>query len=578
MNTKYNPSKIVNILILWCIYTALYGAISNYGEFKSLAGYMSLFAEVGLDFTCLTLAFFITRKAKLIEKTIFRLVAISFVFAIFSDASYNLILNILGIRNFSLKLESSFDLPFTAFLLLQSIAWSLVFKIIYNESKQHLKILIALPFFLSGAVILLTFLFLPTWQVNPLSVEGIYNISDTLLEVISFGFVVICLFSARDKNITLLASGYLIIIASDFIIRFAEVEKVLFPGSALETTWILGLMLFASGLYKINISNNINIRRSLNKWNSLNVQIGYWIFTSSLCSIFILLLLNYIFSNLDLKGIRDIPATLVVFAVLSSILSHGIASYLIRPFKHLNHIVSTYSQGDLKTPENIKSSPQIEEFIQLEDCLYEGISAIKNRTLIEKSYFESVVNYTNQIRNPVSAIHMLVTDIDELPDEKKSLLIDAANLILSNTDTLIQKMNGLPNKCNKALLNSQQQNHSNLQVIMIDDNKNLAMAWEMDAANFSVPLTTYNDPENFMRDAGGINKEVVLYIDINLSEDMSGIELSKWAYKQGFSNIYLITGENANNFQEMHWIKGVFGKEPPFSSFDLNKHQEDYKK
>jgi hypothetical protein len=561
----FKSFNIVTALILWCVYTIIYGVISNNESTLPISGYLSLFAEMGLDTACAILAYKTIRNLENPEKIIFKLIFVSFILAILSDGSYNIILNIFGIVSFSVMVETIFDLPFTGFLLLQTISWALIFKVTYSENALKLKKLILLPFLLSGAVILLTFFFLPSWKVSPLSIEGIYNITDTFLEVASFGFVVISLFSAKNKNLALLASGYLIIIASDFIIRFAEIEKVLFPGSALETTWVLGLILFFAGLYKIKNLDNFTIKDSLNRWNSLHVQIGYWLFTSSLFSIFILLVLNYVFSNLDLKGIRDIPATLIVFAVVSSIISHVISSYLIKPFGQLNKIVKSYANQDTLTERNINNRSQIEEFIELEGCLYEGLLAIKNRSLIEKSYFKSVLNYTNKIRNPVSAISMLAEDINELPEEKRSLLINAAREINESSKELIEKINQLPKEDEVNSTNNLESTENIPQVIMVDDNVNLSMAWEMDAENNDIKLTTYNHPSDFINNIGNFSSDVNIYIDVNLSEEMNGVELSEWAHKKGFKNLYLITGEDPKQFETITWIKAVYGKNPPFS-------------
>lgn len=551
------------LFALWGIYAITYGVLNIYGKTQAIAGLLSMIAEAGLDLACCILALTLAKKLVNHEKIIFKLVASSFIFAAISDSSYNIILNIFGIRSFSFFIESIFDLPFTAFLLLQTIVWGLIFKVLFQKNNQNFNKLIFLPFLLSGVIIFLTFLLLPSWEVSPLSAEGLYNILDTTLEVISFGFVVIILFSAKGRSLALLASGYLIIIASDFIIRFAEVENVLFPGSALETTWALGLLIFLFGLINIKNSNQFNIKNSLNNWNSLHVQAGYWIFTSSLFSILLLLVLNYFFSNIDVKGVRDIPATLIVFAVFTSIASHLISSYLIRPFKYLKKLVSLYAQSDLALPPERSTETKIEEFKQLENCLYDGLTAIKNRSYIERNYFNSVVEYTNKIRGPASAIHMLVNDIVELPPGKKQLLLDAANQINITTEHLIKKINLIPNENKEANFPHIDGKNSDL-VIMIDDNINLSMAWEMAAEENGVSIKTYNNPNDFMTDAGMFDKSIKIYIDINLINEINGIELSRWAYKEGFENLYLITGDRSGDFPEMPWIKEILGKMPPF--------------
>lgn len=551
-------SNVAWAIYLWFIYTLFYGLTKNIPAIESLNGYLALIGEAGLDFLCAVLAFSVLAKCDTDSKTITKLFALSFVFGFISDGSYNIILNIMGIDTFPSLVETVFDLPFAAFLLLQTFAWFLIFKKVYHKSKYHLKGLILLPFLISGITVLLTFFLMPAWKVNFSSTEGIYNIIDTLLEVISFALVIICLFSARDKKITLLASGYLIVIASDFVIRFAEVEKVLFPGSPIETTWVLGLLLFAIGLANIKKQSYFNLNEGLGEWNSLKVQIGYWLFTSSLASLFILLLINSILSNLDIRNMHDIPATLIVFAVLSALLSQILAGYMVRPFRYLNEVISKYSRRDFKAFKNITSDIKIEEFKDLETCLHDGLKAIKQQSYLEREYFQVALAYSNRIMDPIAAIKMLAEDIDELPQEKKKLLFGAVQQVAENTDQLLQQLSatkgGETTKSQREII----------EAIMVDDDKNLAMAWEMDAANVGIDLITFNSPSDFIADIDNLDKTANLYIDVNLSSDIDGVKLSKIAYERGFNNLYLITGSDPSEFSNLDWVKGVFGKTPPF--------------
>lgn len=148
----------------------------------------------------------------------------------------------------------------------------------------------------------------------------------------------------------------------------------------------------------------------------------------------------------------------------------------------------------------------------------------------------------------LSALKMLVADIDELPQEKKKLLTD----IIEDTLGSINHINS-------------EEAHP-IQAIMVDDNKNLSIAWEMDALSAGINLIAFNSPHAFIEAMSDFKRGIDLYIDINLNSDINGLELSEIAYKQGFKSIYLITGNNISDINRPPWVKAIYGKDSPFTT------------
>lgn len=105
---------------------------------------------------------------------------------------------------------------------------------------------------------------------------------------------------------------------------------------------------------------------------------------------------------------------------------------------------------------------------------------------------------------------------------------------------------------------------TSLPIVLVDDNRSLTMAWELDAANAEIELSVYNNAEKFKRDLYKLDKNTIIYMDIHLGEKYTGVELSQWVYKQGFKNIFLITADNLDDYRNLEWVKGVLGKSPPF--------------
>jgi hypothetical protein len=49
---------------------------------------------------------------------------------------------------------------------------------------------------------------------------------------------------------------------------------------------------------------------------------------------------------------------------------------------------------------------------------------------------------------------------------------------------------------------------------------------------------------------------------VHLSQNESGVEISKELFNLGFKNLYLTTGYESDQFSHVTWIKGVVGKTP----------------
>ena len=93
------------------------------------------------------------------------------------------------------------------------------------------------------------FMFGLKWQIQYFSLKGIFQSIDTILEVIGFFMATICLARAQTFLIRFTGIGYLLIIASDFIIRYHVVSGMVPYLSSLESTWILGLTLMSLGFF-----------------------------------------------------------------------------------------------------------------------------------------------------------------------------------------------------------------------------------------------------------------------------------------------------------------------------------------
>ncbi len=107
---------------------------------------------------------------------------------------------------------------------------------------------------------------------------------------------------------------------------------------------------------------------------------------------------------------------------------------------------------------------------------------------------------------------------------------------------------------------------AHIDLIFIDDNVLLTSAWTLSGIENNKKIAVYNNIQNFMVDLGKYNFDTPIYIDSDLNEKRTGQSYAHELYLEGYKNIYLATGYPDDSFPEMHWIKKIVGKEPPFMS------------
>lgn len=247
-NSKGKKSLItLSLMVVWVAYALSYFYLKNDNTTIIYSGYLALCGQAGLDIIAAILALWLWKKSTAQFKIVYLMFAVSFICAFISDGLYNIILNVLQISNLTGSLDSYFDIPFAAFLLFQMLAWGAVFFL--NTEKDIKTKVIYMPYVIASLFIFLIFVFGITWKIEYFSVIGTYQILDTVLEVVGFAFASFCLARSKSLIVKYLAIGYLIIVASDLIIRYSFIQRSIVQSNPLEATWVLGLSLMIVGFF-----------------------------------------------------------------------------------------------------------------------------------------------------------------------------------------------------------------------------------------------------------------------------------------------------------------------------------------
>lgn len=100
--------------------------------------------------------------------------------------------------------------------------------------------------------------------------------------------------------------------------------------------------------------------------------------------------------------------------------------------------------------------------------------------------------------------------------------------------------------------------------ILIDDNSLIINIWLMKAETYHKKVIVFSSITDAEREIFKYDRNVPVYIDSTLENNIKGEIYAKKLYELGFKTIYLATGHDSKQFPLMYWIKAVVGKTPPF--------------
>lgn len=101
--------------------------------------------------------------------------------------------------------------------------------------------------------------------------------------------------------------------------------------------------------------------------------------------------------------------------------------------------------------------------------------------------------------------------------------------------------------------------------VLIDDDPLTRMNWKMAAARSGKKFQSFSTLAEFLKEAPAIGRETPVYVDAELADDVNGARESVRIHELGFRDIYLATGHEAARFAAYKHLRGVLGKEPPWS-------------
>ncbi len=99
--------------------------------------------------------------------------------------------------------------------------------------------------------------------------------------------------------------------------------------------------------------------------------------------------------------------------------------------------------------------------------------------------------------------------------------------------------------------------------ILIDDDALIHLMWNEMCKYIHKDVRCFYSLEEFLKNSSDLSRETPIYIDFNLSEKISGVQVAESLFEIGFKNLFLTTGNDPRSIQSSPIIKGIIGKYPP---------------
>jgi anti-sigma regulatory factor (Ser/Thr protein kinase) len=101
---------------------------------------------------------------------------------------------------------------------------------------------------------------------------------------------------------------------------------------------------------------------------------------------------------------------------------------------------------------------------------------------------------------------------------------------------------------------------------LIDDDPLVRETWQVAAELAQKRLKVFTSADDFFQKASRLHRDTPIYIDATLGGNSRGEDESRRIHTMGFGEIYLATGQRADEFSAYVHLRGVVGKSPPWAS------------
>jgi len=294
VDTNKRMPAIVLLVGVWLVYVIACEITKFYDSLALIHDGLVASGAILTSVLMLGFAVWLWYHAAKITKITFGLFAIAFACLLIVDLVFQTTYNILHIpeSKTSTILMDLYSVAYVGYLFCQLAAWGSILSTL--KSYERRIVLAFIPAVVIIFAIALLYLFASYWHPERYTLSGFYTGFDVIFELISFVPALLCLITCKNRGVTYLAIGYVIIMAVGFIINLNLLPEFLDSDSIVHGAWMLYGVWTICGLalmkkQAIYLPENLNVELPL----SLRSQITFWAMISGILGFMILTVMVY---------------------------------------------------------------------------------------------------------------------------------------------------------------------------------------------------------------------------------------------------------------------------------------------
>ncbi len=366
--------------------------------------------------------------------------AFSLIFIFMTDTAFYIVFYYLGHIKPSNFYDNFYLIPFLGFLLFQIFFWLRISSKYLFHGRNQLGTFIL--FFLLNIIALGVFLLASAWEVKVGTYLGYYQVITGLIELVIFDLAILGLICCNTSGFYFLTSGLILIIASNFWEKYLFLNQTLaIYGDYSEYFWIFGLILIIEGLYLLMHNEDYLIQNWVRSFSSVKSRLAFWIFAISILSFLIFFIIGYHFKIINKDNFLSLPFFVMVYSVIIVIFSSYLGNKLVEPFNKLQKNIELF-MSTKTNKEKLMTDFSIEEFSFLQNFILNAVESNEERDKAKKAMGDMALQVAHDIRSPLAAILMMAQECNELPEERRLSLRDAANRIQDIANNLLNRYLG----------------------------------------------------------------------------------------------------------------------------------------
>ncbi len=106
---------------------------------------------------------------------------------------------------------------------------------------------------------------------------------------------------------------------------------------------------------------------------------------------------------------------------------------------------------------------------------------------------------------------------------------------------------------------------TNVDYVLVEDDEFIRKLWGIEAQNSEIRFTSFDSSKQLLDNLEQLSKSTNFYIDSNLGHNDLGEDLAKKLHNLGYDKLFIASGHGPENFKHLPFLKGVTGKEIPWT-------------